>query len=337
MKFQTFAAATAVTLTALSLTACGSAGDGGTGGGSAGTTLKIAFNQNAEHPQARALTEAGAALEEATGGAYGLEVFPDELLGAQDETLEQVQSGTIDMAVIAGSVFEGLNPDFSVINLPYLWSSTEQQMSVLNDDAIMGELYDTLHERNLEVLATYHAGARSVYTTDGPVRTPADLAGHKIRVIESNTNIEMMELMGGVGTPMDQGEVYTAIQSGVLDGAENNELIYADLAHAEVAPYFSETKHLMMPDLLVVNTGVLDAMDDETEAALRAAASASVETEVELFTAAVDEARTKAEAAGATFSEPDVEAFRTAVLPLHEEVVTSESARKVYDAITAAE
>ena len=335
MQFKNLAAAAAVTLTALSLAACGGSGTGN-GGGSAGTTLTIAFNQNAEHPQAQAMTQAGAALEEATDGAYGLEVFPDELLGAQDETLEQVRSGTIDMAVVAGSVLEGINPDISVINLPYLYSSAEQQVSVLNDDAIVGELFDTLNADNLEVLAVYHAGARSLYTTDGPVTTPEDLAGQRIRVIESDTNIAMMELMGGVGAPMDMGEVYTAIQSGVLDGAENNELVYANMAHAEVAPYFSETRHLMLPDLLVINTGVLDAMDDESEAALREAVAASVDTEVELFATAVEEARTRAEEAGATFSEPDVEAFRAAVLPLHDEVVTSDSARAVYDAITAA-
>ena len=109
---------------------------------------------------------------------------------------------------------------------------------MLNDDEIVGDLYKTLEEDNIKILAASHAGIRNVYT-DKPIETPADLAGYKIRVIGSDTNVRMMELMGGIGTPMAQDEVYTAIQSGVIDGAENNELIYSTLAHDEIAPFYS--------------------------------------------------------------------------------------------------
>jgi tripartite ATP-independent transporter DctP family solute receptor len=329
-------------VSALTLAACSSGeatagGEGGGGGGEAATTFKIAFNQNAEHPQAQALTELGEKLSEATDGKYSVEVYPDELLGAQADTIEQVQSGTIEMAMVAGSLLESFNPDFSVVNLPYLYTSAEQQMAVLNDESITGELFDSLEGDNIGILAAYHGGVRNVYTTEGPVKTPADLAGQKIRVIGSDTNVKMMELMGGVGTPMDQGEVYTAIQSGVLDGAENNELVYSSMAHDEVAPFYSKTQHLMMPDMLIVNPTVLESMDDESRQALLDLVAESVDTELTLFGEAVDKATAEAEEAGATFTEVDVDAFREAVLPLHEQLVTSETQRKVYDAIMAAD
>ena len=331
-----------VGISALALTACSSSAGGSgdetdtQGGGSAETVFRVAFNQNAGHPQAQALVEFGERLTEGTDGAYGIELFPDELLGAQAETIELIQSGSVEMAVVAGSLLENFNPDFAVLNLPYLYESQEHQMSVLNDEAIVGDLYSSVVDQNIRVILAYHGGVRNVYTTDGPVEVPADLDGQKIRVIGSDTNVRMMELMGGVGTPMAQGEVYTAIQSGVLDGAENNELVYADMAHSEIAPYYSSTQHLMMPDLLIMNPAVLEAMSDEDRTIFLDLLGESVETEVTLFDEAVIAAKEKAEAAGATFSEADVEAFREAVAPLNEERLTNDVTREIYDAIQAA-
>lgn len=320
----------------LTLASCSGASAGGGEGAQAPTTFRVAFNQDAEHPQARALQELSDELEERTDGAYSLELYTDETLGDQAETIEQVQSGTIDFAIVAGSLLENFEPDMSVVNLPYLYDSPEHQMSVLNDREIVGELYDALLDDSIAVMAAYHGGVRNVYSSDGPVASPGDLAGQKIRVIGSDTNVRMMELMGGVGTPMAQGEVYTAIQSGVLNGAENNELIYASLSHDEIAGYYSRTQHLMMPDYLIAAPAVWDGLDEETRAVFQELLDASVDTELEYFATAVDEAVAAAEEAGAQFSDADVDAFREAVLPLHEERVTNERTQGIYDAIEAA-
>lgn len=320
----------------LALSAC----SGGSGGGEDGavdqTVFRVAFNQDIDHPQAQALIEVSDALEEATDGAYRFELFTDETLGDQAATIEQVQSGTLDFAIVAGSLLENFEPEMSVVNLPYLYESPEHQMTVLNDDDIMGDLYGTLVDDGIQVLTAYHGGVRNVYTTDGPVETPEDLAGQKIRVIGSDTNVLMMELMGGVGTPMAQGEVYTAIQSGVLDGAENNELIYSTLSHDEIAGYYSYTQHLMMPDYLIASPTVWEGLDEETRSTLEDLLADSVDTELELFATAVDEAVAAAEEAGAQFSDADVDAFREAVLPIHEERVTTDVQQSIYDAIEAA-
>jgi tripartite ATP-independent transporter DctP family solute receptor len=326
-------AASAAAVLALSLAGCSSGGGGGSEGES--RVFRVAFNQNTEHPQAQAILELSDKLEEATDGRYSLELFPDGTLGAQEATIEQVQSGTIDFALVAGSLLESFNPDFSVVNLPYVYESPEHQMTVLNDREIVGDLYDSLLEDNMKVLTAYHGGVRNVYT-DKPIETPADLAGAKIRVIGSETNVRMMELMGGVGTPMAQDEVYTAIQSGVIDGGENNELIYSSLSHDEIAPYYSYTEHLMMPDYLVASPTVWDGLDEETRGIFEDLLAESVETELSAFDTAVSEAKSAAEEAGATFVEADVDAFREAVLPLHEELVTTPATQEIYDAIEAA-
>ncbi|SDH43271.1 TRAP transporter substrate-binding protein [Agrococcus jejuensis] len=335
MRSMRVGAIAGIATVGLALAAC-SGGTGGEGGSADQTVFRVAFNQDIDHPQAQALLEVSDALEEATDGAYRFELFTDETLGDQAATIEQVQSGTLDFAIVAGSLLENFEPDFSVVNLPYLYESPEHQMSVLNDPEIMGDLYETVVDDNIQVLTAYHGGVRNVYTTEGPIETPEDLAGLKIRVIGSDTNVLMMELMGGVGTPMAQGEVYTAIQSGVLDGAENNELIYSTLSHDEIAGYYSYTQHLMMPDYLIASPAIWDGLDDETRGILEGLLADSVDTELELFATAVDEAVAAAEEAGATFSEADVDAFREAVLPIHEERVTSDLTQSIYDAIDAA-
>jgi tripartite ATP-independent transporter DctP family solute receptor len=330
---RTVGALSAAAIISMGLASC-SAASGESG--ESQTVLRVAFNQDVNHPQAQALTQLSEELEAQTDGRYALELYTDETLGDQAATIEQVQSGTIDFAVVAGSLLENFESDISVVNLPYLYESPEHQMSVLNDREIVGELYDTLLDDNIKVVSAYHGGVRNVYSSVGPVETPEDLSGQKIRVIGSDTNVQMMKLMGGVGTPMAQGEVYTAIQSGVLDGAENNELIYSTLSHDEIAPYYSRTEHLMLPDYLVTSPTVWDGISEEDRAVFEELLATSVDTELELFGSAVEEASAAAEEAGAQFNDADIEAFREATLPLHEELVTSELAQAVYDAIEAA-
>jgi len=325
-------------ISALALTACSSAGSSSEGDTAkvSAKVFKVAFNQVESHPQAQAILELGEKLKEQTDGAYEIDLFTDELLGSQAETIELVQAGSVDMAIVAGSLLENFNPDFSVLNLPYLYDSQEHQMKVLNDESIVGELYTSMVDQKIQVITAYHGGVRNAYTTDGPVNVPADLAGQKIRVIGSDTNVRMMELMGGVGTPMAQGEVYTAIQSGVLDGAENNELVFADMAHSEISPYYSYTKHLMMPDMLIINPSILESMSAEHREIFVGLLAESVDTELTLFDEAVVAAKEKAEAAGAKFSEADVEAFRAAVKPLYAEKLTTDVTQDIYAKIEAA-
>lgn len=336
MKTRIIGAIGATAVLALGLVGCASAGadDSSSGDSAEKRVFRVAFNQPAAHPQAQAILALSDKLEEETDGQYSLELYPDATLGSQEATIEQVQSGTIDFAFTAGSLLESFNSDFAVVNLPYMYESPDHQQEVLNDDDIVGELYKTLEEDKIKILAASHAGVRNVYT-DKPIKTPADLEGYKIRVIGSDTNVRMMELMGGIGTPMAQDEVYTAIQSGVIDGAENNEVIYSTLSHDEIAPYYSSTKHLMMPDYFITSPALWESLDEDTRELFEELLDEAMDDALEGFAVAVKEAKEASEAAGATYVEADAAAFRKAVLPLHKEVVTTPLMQEIYDAIEA--
>lgn len=334
MKKRLLAAVLAGTMM-LSLVGCGAktdSGNDGTSGSTKTTTLKLAFNQSENHPQYKALAEMSDALKEATNGAYEIEISPNELLGSQKDAFELVQNGTIQMAVVANSIVENVNSDFAVLGLPYAYDSTEHQKKIFTS-GILDEIFASTAANKFNVLAAFTAGARCVYT-DKPITTPADLAGYKIRVMESPTSIAMLNAMGGVATPMAQGEVYTAIQQGILNGAENNEITYTDLKHYEVAPFFSYTKHLMIPDLLVINSETLSGMSEENQKILKDLCKEYTEREFEIWAEQLDTAIETAKAAGVTFTEVDTTPFQEAVQPVIADVVgKSESASSLYDEI----
>ncbi|MBU9711640.1 TRAP transporter substrate-binding protein [Bacillus tamaricis] len=292
--------------------------------------LKVAFNQPESHPQYKAMEALGEKFAERTNGAYKIEMYPNELLGAQRETIELVQSDTIAMSIVAGSLMENFNPDFTVFNLPYVYDSKDHQMKVLNDEDITGDLFKSTEGQGMLVMGAFHGGIRNVYNNKQPINTPEDLAGLKIRIMESDTNIQMMQLMGGVGTPMGQGEVYTAIQSGVLEGGENNELIYADLNHVEVAGYYSYTQHLMIPDYLIISAELFNGMSEEHQQIFKEELVAAIDLEVKLWDEGVEAAKIRAEEAGGVFNDVDISIFQEAVAPLIKEKVVGETAEELY-------
>lgn len=328
----------------LLLAACGG-GDGdsaadastGSGGGSSeGQTMRLALNQTEEHPSYIALDNFGSYLEENTGG-WGIDVFPNETLGAQAEALQLVSDGSVDMAIVSGTQLENLNKDFVVFNLPKVFDDVEHQMSVIHDPEITGDLFSSLEEsNNITVLGGFTQGARSIYTSDGPVETPADLAGKKIRVQESELHIAMAEALGGAGTPMAYGELYTGLQSGVVDAAENNEVSYFTQRHYEVAPYWSYTNHLVGLDYLIINTDLLNSMSEEDRAAFDEGWTAAYEEHTQLWADATQEAIEGATAGGATFTEVDDAAFAEPLEALAAEFITTESQQALYDAARAA-
>lgn len=322
---------------ALGLTACAGSDEPGSGTGAGETTVfKVAFNQQPNHPQFVALDAMGDRIKERTNGAYDLEIFPNETLGAQKETIELVQSGAVEFSVIASPLMENFNPDFVVFNLPFTFDSQDHQRATTNDPEIVSELYSSVEDQDLSVLAAFHGGVRSMYNAEKPIVTPDDMKGMKVRVIESDTNIEMIKLMGGTGTPMAMGEVYGALQSGVIDAAENNELTYANVKHSEVTPYFSYTRHLMLPDYLITNPAVMESLPDDVRAIFEEELAAAVEEEGALWKTETEVAKKMAEDAGAQFNEVDTEAFAALIAPLTESKLTNELTKSIHEKVRAA-
>lgn len=337
MRSKTRVALIAATaITALALAGC--SGNGGDGEGGGGTTvMKLALNQPETHPSFIALEAFGEQLKEATDGRWDIEVHANSTLGNQDEYLQSVSQGVIDLAVVSAPQLENLNDDFVLFSLPKVFDDIDHQMSVLSDQEIVGDVYTSLEEsNNITVVGGLTQGERSIYLKDGIAETPADLAGKKIRVQESPVFLAMIEAFGASPTPLPFGDVYSGLQSGVVDGAENNEISYYSNKHHEVAPYFSLTRHLVGADFVIINSDTLTEMSDEDRAAFDEGWTAAWQQHTELWKSDTQTAVADAEAEGAEFAEVDAEAFSKALEPLLDEFVTTDNQAALYEAIRGA-
>ena len=333
---RTAATATATALSVVALTACGTSLEPGT---NEGDVLHLALNQTESHPSYVALSHWADHLEQHTGGRWTIDIYPNETLGAQAEAMQLVSDGSVEMAIVSGPQLENVNPDFIALNLPTTFDDIDHQMRVVADESVVGELYSSLERtNNITVLGGFTQGNRSVYTTSGPVESPADLAGQKLRVQESELHIAMAQALGASATPMAYGELYTGLQAGVVDAAENNEVSFASQRHFEVAPHWSYTNHLVGLDYLIINTDMLRSMTPEDRAVLDEGWDRARAEHVELWRQATEEAVAAAEAGGATFHEVDDTVFDEALEPLADRFLTTETQRRIYeDARAAAE
>lgn len=297
--------------------------------------MRVAHNQGEEHPIHLALKEFEKIVEEKTNKAIDIQVYPNELLGGQREAVELTQTGAIDIAVGSISLLESFNKSYSVFNLPYLFDSKEHYHSVMNDEEIMNQIYESTRESGFVGLTWFDAGSRNMYTTDKPIMKPEDLKGKKIRVQQSQTNIRMMELLGGSATPMSFGEVYTALQQKVIDGAENNELALTNNKHGEVAKHYSYNQHAMIPDILIMNAKLLDSLSEEHRKIILDTVDEINKFEVNAWEDKVKEAVEQSKAIGVKFYYPEIEPFKEKVLPLHEEMTQNKEVKALYDKIQA--
>lgn len=299
---------------------------------SAATDIKAAFNQSDKHPQYLALEEFGQQLEKATDGRYKVTIYPNALLGDQRASLELVQSGAVQMAVVANPLIENYDNTFTAIGMPFAYTGIEHQEKVFTSGTL-DPLFASTKKFGFEVLTAYTAGSRNIYTKGKNVESVADMKGQKIRVMQSNTMVEMLSCMGGTGVPMSQGEVYTAVQQGVLDGGENNEITYADMKHYEVAPYFSKTSHLMVPDLVVISDDFMNSLPASDQAVIRKLAKESTVDEFAKWNAKIGDARSLAESNGATFIDVDVKQFQDSCKPLQKKLIKTDAQKDLTKAI----
>ncbi|MDO5495225.1 MAG: TRAP transporter substrate-binding protein [bacterium] len=310
---------------------------GNEGGSSEGKDMRLALNQTETHPSYVVLNQMGEDLSEATDGRWSVDVFPNSTLGDQGEYIQMVSSGVVDLAIVSAPQLENINGDFVIFSLPTVFTDIDAQMSVLTDMDIVGDIYSSLEESNsVTVLGPLTQGERNMYTKDR-VETPADLAGMKIRVQESPVFLAMIEALGGSPTPMAYGEVYTGLQSGVIDGAENNMISYESQKHYEVAPYYALTRHLVGADFLIVNTDTLNSMSAEDRAAFDETWTTAWTEHTELWKTNTETAISEAEAGGATFTEVDAAAFQEALTPLLDEFLTTPEQQALLESIKVAQ
>ncbi|HLR31388.1 MAG TPA: TRAP transporter substrate-binding protein, partial [Fodinibius sp.] len=216
-------------------------------------TVKLAHGLDVSHPVHKAMVRMAELVDEQSGGELQIDIYPSQQLGSERETLELLQIGSVDMSKVSAAVLENFVPRFRVFSLPYLFRDTQHYYATL-DGQIGQELLLEGQQYWLRGLTYYDAGQRSFYTQGRPIRTPEDLAGLKIRVQESAMAVNMVRTLGGSPTPISWGELYTALQQGIVDGAENNLPSYHSSRHYEVSSYLSLDEHSAIPDILLAST-----------------------------------------------------------------------------------
>ncbi|MFS4437423.1 TRAP transporter substrate-binding protein [Paracoccaceae bacterium GXU_MW_L88] len=294
-------------------------------------TLRFGYAQNAT-PTVEAMQKFGELVAEKTGGEVTIQYFPDSQLGGEREMVEMLQGGALDITKVSGGLLESFSPIYGVFPLPYVFDDQEHFYTAMDSAEVMGPVYESTRNLGFVGATYYNSGARNFYTTDTPIESVEDLQGLKIRVLESPTAIRTMELLGATPVAMGQAEVYTALQQGILDGAENNEFALTIARHAEVAKHYSYDGHTRIPDILLIGTNALDRLSDEHRAAVMEAAKESTEFHKTVWDDAIEAERQKsADEFGVTFYEPDVAPFREAVTPIYDE--QSDEAKALLEAI----
>lgn len=298
------------------------------------TEIRVAFNQNENHPQYLAMKHLGEKFEEATEGRYHMTIYPNGVLGEQGAMAEFIRTGALQMAIVPCSVPESYDEDFAIVGAPYLYDNIDHlESAVLN--GVFDDLFASTDKYKFRVMTVYTAGERNVYAKK-PVNSADDLKGMIIRVNDSPTYVEMTKLMGGNGAVMAQSEVYTALQQGVIDAAENSELVYRDFKNYEVAPYYAYTRHIVHPDVVIASTAFLDSMSQEDREIFQQLIRESAEEEFAVFKEAIEQAKKDAEAAGTQFCYPDTDELRQRCMPLLQRIVEqSDVTRKIYEDVAA--
>lgn len=283
------------------------------------TTLRLNHNNPEDHPLHISMERMGERFSELTGGAYEIRVYPNGQLGSQRESMEMVQNCALEMARSNTSELEAFEPLYSVLNLPFIYESEEHFYNVV-DGEVGQEVLEASRDNGFIGIAFLTEGARSFYG-DRAVTAPADLEGAQVRVQPSPSAIRMVELLGGSPTPIDWGELYSALQQGVVDMAENNPTALTTARHGEVADYFSLTEHTIIPSVVVMSACAWDAMSEEEQAALRQAASEAQQFHREAWEQASNAAiETAREEMGVEIVEVDKGPFAEAVAPMHEDL-----------------
>lgn len=277
--------------------------------------LKLAHGLDTAHPVHQAMVFLAERAAQKSDGKLVIQIFPSEQLGSERVLIEQTQMGLIDMTKSSAAALEQFVPELAVFGMPYLFRDSEHYWATL-DGAIGRELLAAGAERGLIGLCYFDAGSRSFYTKNRPIRSPDDLAGLKIRVQESNTAKRMVEQLGGSPTSMAWGELYTALQQGVVDGAENNPPSFLSSRHCEVCKYYSLDEHTQVPDMLVISRWTWQRLSPRHRRILQEAADEASQYQRRLWARKTAEALEQARRAGVEIIHPDKGPFVECVGPM---------------------
>lgn len=295
--------------------------------------IKLGHGLDTSHPVHEAMVFMSERLQEKSGNTMVIDIYPNQQLGSERECLELLQIGSLGMTKVSTGVLENFVPSLQVFGLPFLFRDREHRFDVLEGE--IGEAFlNKSIDKRLKGLTFYDAGSRSFYTKKH-VETPEDLQGLKLRVMESATAMNMVKSLGGSPTPIAWGELYTALQQGIVDGAENNLPSFYLSRHYEVCKYFVLDEHTALPDELVISTLIWNDLSAQQQKWLKEAAMESSEYQKKIWREAELDALEEIQKAGVTVIHPDKELFRSKVQPMYEAFSEDPEVKKIIDAIQA--
>jgi tripartite ATP-independent transporter DctP family solute receptor len=271
----------------------------------------------ADYPTVKAVEYLGKLVEERSGAKFSVKVFGQSQLGSEKDTVEQTKLGALDMVRVNTAAFNNIAPETIIPALPFIFKSTAHMRQVL-DGPVGDDILKSLEPQGFIGLAFYDSGARSFYLTKKSIKTPADMKGLKVRVQQSDMWVAVMQALGANPTPMPYAEVYTALKTGVVDGAENNWPSYESSKHFEVAKFYSLTEHSMAPEVLVFSKVVWDTLPKDQQEIIRKAAKDSVPYMRKLWDEREAASQKIVEAAGVqVVKDIDRQAFSDAMKPVY--------------------
>ena len=295
--------------------------------------LRFGYGSNSP-PVIEAMEEFGRLVSEKTNGQLTVEFFPDGQLGGERELIELTQTGAIDLTKVSGAALESFSDQYAIFSIPYLFDNEDHFYDVMENKEVTEDIYHSTEDIGLIGLTYYDSGARNFYMNDGPVNKPEDLKGKKIRVMESDLAIKMIKLLGGSPTPIGSEEVYTSLQQGILDGAENNEFVLDTAGHGEVTKYYSYDEHTRVPDIVLINKETLDDIPPKYKEAIYEAAKESTDHQKLLWHEAIENEKNIAiKEHNVEFNEVDKEPFKNAVQPIHDEFKKDDNYKILYHLI----
>lgn len=292
---------------------------GMTGDNTRQLVLKLGHSLDTSHPVHQGMEFMKKRLEELSGGTVSIDIYPSSVLGSEVQCIEQLQNGSLDMTKTSAASIENFVPEMAVFGLPYLFQDVDHYWAVLKSD-LGKEILQRGVDKSLRGLCYYDSGSRNFYTKDQPIRTPDDLKGLKIRVMNSRTAMDMVSALGAAPTPIAWGELYSALAQGTVDGAENNPPSFTSNKHYEICKHFSKDAHTRIPDLLLIGTKTWKTLGPDVKVWLQQAANESSDYQRKLWEKKTAESLKQAEAEGVTIYEVDQSLFAEKVQPMYDAI-----------------
>ncbi|QCP54939.1 TRAP transporter substrate-binding protein [Trinickia violacea] len=298
--------------------------------------FRVADVHSDTFPTTMALKYMGDEIAKQTNGQDTVKVFGNSALGSENDTIDQVRIGAIDMVRANAAAFNGIVPDSMIPSLPFLFRDIDHFRKAMYGPAGQ-KILDAFQAKGMIALTFYESGARSIYAKKA-IHSPADMKGLKVRVQPSDLMVDEIKAMGGTPTPMPFAEVYTGLKTGLIDSAENNVPSYVETKHYEVAPVYSETEHSMTPEVVVFSKKIWDTLTPQEQAAIRKAAADSVPYYEKLWTAKENEGVQTVTKAGVKIipaSQVDRAAFVKAMQPVWAKYEKTPEMKQIVDQIQA--